>query len=384
MERTMGNDTMCATRNLLSYLMTLSTCIFISGCSAQPLTETVAADSEVQSLPTKSVMTMTPSLESTSIIPSLTPTQLLQCVSQLIPVTSEDQDVYRFWWSDDGETLYVEMRKQPETQAFNVSEGSFQPMPNLSYPGDFSLPEKIPDEIRQSDLSLSPYSDKVIYGLKVRPDSTPGLTPTPNAEGLTDPPDFASDIYLAKLDGTDPIYLGAIDGLLEGFTWFPDETKVLIQTSFKASGQAYEWLADLSDYSLSPLFPAGAESPTRSKAISPDGQWVLYSKSRGDNLRMKSVVDGAERELALTSPTRVWWLSTGDQLLLLYRDEENHDNLRLFWYNLQTEKLVPASNYGIDFDASDPVLLSPDETKVAFTWERSRQVFAITMCPKPH
>lgn len=320
-------------------------------------------------------------------IPPITPTTAHQCTSRLIPVTFEHEDVYRFWWSDDGATLYVMIYGQPETQAVDVVGGAWRPAPGLSYPGDRPLPEdivdKVPPDVKQSQLALSPGGDGVIYGLWAPPEPTRGPAPTPNLEGIpTDLLlDFTYDIYLARVEDAEPIYLGSIDGQPSSFTWFPDGTRVLIATSVKAPGQAYGWLADLSSRSLSPLFPREGGAPVWFKAISPDGRWILYDNTQEDHLCMKNVMNGQERELALTPPMRVWWLSTGDQFLLLRPDEQDYDEKQFFWYDLRTQELNRASDQTVEIAVGTSILLSPNETQVAFRWQYSRQLFVITLCP---
>jgi len=306
----------------------------------------------------------------------------------LIPVSSEYDDVYEFWWSDDSETLFWAVRGQSEVQAFDIGERISRPALNPIYPTDELVPKdlasRIPDAVDPSDLALSPRGDKVVYGLRVLPQPTPGPTPTPNTEGIpSDVPEFEYNIYLIEAHVAEYQCVGTIDGQLAGFTWFPDETKAVIHTSVKAPGQAYEWLADFSTHSLSPLFPVDAESPpVRSGQISPDSQWILFSEAHGDHLYMRNVENGVERELVVAPPIHAWWLSNGYQLLLLGWDGEEESSERLFWYDLRTEELSYASDLTIKTALSPLLILAPDESKVAFMWEYSRQLFVITLCPE--
>ena len=343
---------------------------------------------EKENEPTKTAVDQTRSPESSPGGSSLSPTPSHQCQSRQIRVTSRFQNIYRFWWSAGGQALYVIFREVPGTHSFDLIENTFDIIQDLTYPEDAPLPAeiayKIPDTVERHDVSLSPSGVQALYGLEQLTPPTPGPTPTINTEGLTAQPGFTFEIYLVTPERTEPLLLGTIDGLLAGFVWSPDESKALVRTSVKATGEATVWMVNLSDNSLSPLFFATeSKSPVSPSGISPDGKWILYDESPTDCLRMKNLINGEERELTVTSPSRAWWLSTGDQVLLLYRDEPNPSHLRLFWFDLETEELIPASDHILSFVSGEPVLLSPDETKVAYMKEGTREVFVLTLCPIP-
>lgn len=217
---------------------------------------------------------------------------------------------------------------------------------------------------------ISPSGEKVIFAQERHL----GPIPTPDTVGEgSGSRETRSDLFVMEGDMVSPRYLGQIDSLVERFTWFPDEERVLISTDPRYPGTSSTWIVDLDSREFMPLFPCDDWK----LALSPDGTQLLYRA--GDVLTLRDLASGQERELPVPfmgGRVYYWFVST-DRLLVINHFGGRTPDHRVSMFNLQSNKLCQVYDLPLQIES---VALSPNHDYLAIQWMDTRLLYVLPIC----
>jgi len=279
-------------------------------------------------------------------------------------------------WAKTDNHLYYCLKDNDECWRLSLDDGAVDPILReqltiiAEHPVTISL--AIPDDIPEYRQSVAPSGTQAVF-VEER-----FLSPTPTpSEGEGEGMDIHYDLFAIKNESLTPIYLGRIDGSVDGFKWLPDERKVLITTNPRQSGTASLWIADLDKHELSPLFivEAGVDEAIF-VALSPGGDRILYQQS--SNLCLYNIQDHTTRNIVvppILGRVYCWFLS--ETQLLIVSDFEEALDFEVAVYDLHSEQLRQISDQILHIHSIE---LSPDHKYLAVRWAETLALYVLPIC----
>ena len=300
------------------------------------------------------------------------------CESKLFQITDGSQAVRELWWAEDNTRLYFWLgENSEEIWEYRVDQGEVALASGISRPDDTEIPGSLAALIPNDAIgvTISPQGDKVIYGVNVytRP------TPTPQSIGETlEGYEFILDIFVVSQDYTEPRFIGRIDGGLDHFTWFPDETHVMVSLSHVLPGIIKLWLADIETASIEPFY----EGMAVLVSISPDNKWVAYYENTKKEFIARYVPSGKEYALPIRPRgLNLWWLPNGDNFLFDHQLFGRFDpDSSIYLYDMETGSMYPVTNIVIRESGWSLSRLSPNHTMFAYVDADTYGLHLITLC----
>ncbi|MEA3440607.1 MAG: hypothetical protein U9R58_10025, partial [Chloroflexota bacterium] len=90
-----------------------------------------------------------------------------------------------------------------------------------------------------------------------------------------------------------------------------------------------------------------------------------------------------DNSLSLAVAPWIWWLPDGEKLLVVGNPDQNDmTSFTVFTYDLFAQELqhITQNVFRVHLWMSDPIQLSPDQTKLAFVWEDSHELYIMYLC----
>ena len=349
---------------LLSIMLILIACNNFKYSAATPTIQSLSGSTFVSPSETNKTSTS-----------SLTPTPL--CSSEKILVSPDAVSIDN--WSSDSRTLYYTRSDKTRMEYDDITKVSkpseyHKSTAQLNQLGLFLDNLVTNGKIDIYDYLISPSGGKAIYVIK----RYLGPTPTPPSEGESDFPKYINEIFI--IDGNDlkPVKIGEISGMIEEFTWFPDEKSVIISLSGRYNPNGiYTWVADIKNKSLSTFYDDGKAGLL---SVSPNNVWVLYI-SRG-SIWARNLNSSYEYRTLFKDVTfdQFWWLPDGNRVI--YIDHSNPNSDKIFIYDFQLMNSTPLSDkvFSTNVGMIGTSLLSPEYNKLAYIENGMKGLYIITLC----
>ncbi len=318
-----------------------------------------------------------------------TVTKDVVCESKLIQV--ETEQVSRFFWADDGQSLYYSLTQNTEEYwSYDVRTGTTRRADKLDFPGIPSSYQslnniKIPKE--HYDLFVSPSAQNVIFTLEAN-----GNTPIPTSshEVESSHRKLLLDVFMAGESIAENQYIGRIEGKIMDVHWSEDERQVIFNMGYFSPvdlGPAYMWRMNLVENNLSPIF-LRAEEPhiVNFRGYSPDGEWVLYNLLGAEekNVHALNIKTNDRKAINLAAESYFWWLPGRDILLVVGPSKDNSESIA-FFYDFISGEILTASEETIIYNPwiLDPIKPSPDYANLAFLGLENKPLSVLSLCGKP-
>ena len=212
--------------------------------------------------------------------------------TSLTKITDSSGWITHFSWSTDGQQLVFDMKRDDDFEIYTIQADGTELTPLTSNSFDDNDPAWSPDGTKIAYLSRGPGTD-AIYLMKTDGSTAhhlvDGRTPAWSPDGSTIAFSRIDDgIYIIGTDGTNLTRL--TDSSLHGWdyypVWSPDGSLILFgsnrhQPEWAAAESVYVMRADGSG--IGALTDVWGVPPY---AWSPDGQWIVYTKSFGADAKL--------------------------------------------------------------------------------------------------
>jgi len=323
----------------------------------------------------------TPTISSDPLATTITEPEREICHSELIPVTTDY--VYNIKWSEDSQILsFYTDRELTDYKEFNVvNETILSGAPQSIFTTN---PEGIDNVLRTlsevtkaegeiNNYSISPEKDKIIFSVRLFFD----ITPTPPLFDGEQPPNHNHHIYVYDIETLQPIFFSNLEAEILDFLWHPSEDYVVIRAGLFSPVKIDAWAVNLIDLSLTPF----DEGQAYMLGFSPNGEWILIRRGRIYSV-MNFENNQIEKELPVNIIRDSYWWIPGTTYLLFVSENGNNSSFLFYSYDIEKNNLVQISDIDIkiEYKMENPVIPSPDFSKIAYIEDESLALKIITLC----
>ena len=358
----------------------------IHGCLMQPTVADVSPPASASPIPdgTRVGIISTAAAESLEISAEETSAAIVSPIDtsdvpvgdgcELVPITTES--ITWMQWSASGTSLFYQLDGDPDYWEFRFDSASSRLVSEDWADSAISDPGKIQYALHAgttgNEWQASPTGEKIVYAET----ELIGL-PTPSDGEGTGPTAVRANICILTESALESECVGSVDGLVDGFIWFPDEGRFLVITGGRLWGSAYVWLADLDRHTLEPLLQVkSGENEAVFEGLSPEGSALLYSK--GMQLLLLDLASGVERQLAvLTDHGRAYYWFLSENRLLMVDDFEGNLEFQVQVLDLTSDTLCRLPELHLRIHSID---ISPNREYLIIQWEDTRELFLYHLC----